>query len=346
MTALVDTDGTVLERYVYSPYGGISVLDTDFTTDADGLSDYANTTLYTGREFDTATGLFYYRARYYHAGLGRFVGRDPIGFVPAGVNAYGYVRHRPTSLVDPLGLRECYCDCAGLKPINEKLNGLIRNGLSSVLYTSPRRGRTVHQHVRDHFGGDVPGSGPAPQSWISLFVARWKDEPGGPFVNEGPSMKKTLGIVDTADCILVRCGGEDICIGTDKLDHFFQQGYMLYEITRAKSWEYAVAFAKWTEGLYVPGTDPTGIAIDNWLESGDFIFYGEEFEGMTSLAEFEGIWGGFVGAPASAADLAANLMGGAFFRSLGVYLEPSLGTPPLFEFDICNFVTEQWDHTR
>lgn len=35
---------------------------------------------YTGREFDTETGLYYYRARYYDPSTGRFLSEDPIGF--------------------------------------------------------------------------------------------------------------------------------------------------------------------------------------------------------------------------------------------------------------------------
>ena len=70
-----------VERYLYTPYGVVTVLDADFTDDADGVSDYNNTTLYTGREYNPETGLYYYRARYYHAELGRFIGRDPIGFL-------------------------------------------------------------------------------------------------------------------------------------------------------------------------------------------------------------------------------------------------------------------------
>jgi len=81
VTALVDTNGDVLERYLYTPYGVVTILDADFTDDADGVSDYNNTTLYSGREYNPETGLYYYRGRYYHAELGRFIGRDPIGFL-------------------------------------------------------------------------------------------------------------------------------------------------------------------------------------------------------------------------------------------------------------------------
>lgn len=35
---------------------------------------------YTRRESDNATGLYYYRARWYDPQLGRFISEDPIGF--------------------------------------------------------------------------------------------------------------------------------------------------------------------------------------------------------------------------------------------------------------------------
>ncbi|WP_157835386.1 RHS repeat-associated core domain-containing protein, partial [Xanthomonas sp. SHU 166] len=57
---------------------------------------------YTGRERD-ASGLYYYRARYYAPSLGRFLSEDPIGLA-GGVNPYAYVRGSPVVLTDPLGL--------------------------------------------------------------------------------------------------------------------------------------------------------------------------------------------------------------------------------------------------
>lgn len=56
---------------------------------------------YTGREPD-ATGLIYYRARYYDPSIQRFTQRDPIG-VAGGVNAYAYVGNSPVMLTDPSG---------------------------------------------------------------------------------------------------------------------------------------------------------------------------------------------------------------------------------------------------
>jgi RHS repeat-associated protein len=60
---------------------------------------------YTGREWDSETGLYYYRARYYEPGTGRFISQDPSGF-GGGINVYAYVRNKALSFSDPTGLCE------------------------------------------------------------------------------------------------------------------------------------------------------------------------------------------------------------------------------------------------
>jgi len=46
----------------------------------------------------------YYRARYYHPGLQRFISEDPIGFAAGDSNLYAYVMNGPLNAIDPLGL--------------------------------------------------------------------------------------------------------------------------------------------------------------------------------------------------------------------------------------------------
>jgi len=57
---------------------------------------------YTTREFDSESGLYYYRARYYDPSVGVFQAEDPVEF-RGGINFYSYVRNRPTVMRDPTG---------------------------------------------------------------------------------------------------------------------------------------------------------------------------------------------------------------------------------------------------
>ena len=92
--ALTDPAGAVQTQYTYEPFG-----QTITTGEATG-----NPINYTGRESDS-TGLKYYRARYYHPGLARFIGEDPIGLAGGDVNFYVYVGNNPMNFIDPFGLR-------------------------------------------------------------------------------------------------------------------------------------------------------------------------------------------------------------------------------------------------
>lgn len=91
--ALIDPAGTVATRYIYGPFG----------TTSQELGASTNPQQYTAREND-GTGLYYYRTRYYHPALKRFISEDPIGFVGGDPNFYAYVTNNPLRFTDPLGL--------------------------------------------------------------------------------------------------------------------------------------------------------------------------------------------------------------------------------------------------
>ena len=90
---LSDSSGTIQTEYRYEPFGA--------TTVSGAIS--ANELRYTGRE-DDGTGVYYYRARYYHPGLQRFISEDPIGWRAGEPNFYAYATNNPTTYSDPLGL--------------------------------------------------------------------------------------------------------------------------------------------------------------------------------------------------------------------------------------------------
>jgi len=94
VVALSDADGDTVQVYEYDVYGQVAASD----------PNHPNRFLFTGREFDTETGLYYYRARYYNASIGRFLQTDPIGY-DDGINVYCYCRNSPISWIDPLGLK-------------------------------------------------------------------------------------------------------------------------------------------------------------------------------------------------------------------------------------------------
>ena len=54
-----------------------------------------------------------YRNRVYHAGLGRFVHRDPIEYLAGDANLYRYVWNVPVAGLDPYGLQQAPCPPVG-----------------------------------------------------------------------------------------------------------------------------------------------------------------------------------------------------------------------------------------
>jgi RHS repeat-associated protein len=79
----------------------VTVLDGNGTPRTVNESLYGNPWTFTGRRLDGETGLMYFRNRMYETGLGRFVGRDPIGYV-GGILLYG--AYFVPNGTDPLGL--------------------------------------------------------------------------------------------------------------------------------------------------------------------------------------------------------------------------------------------------
>jgi len=96
--------GEVVERYSYTAYGKTTFHNPDGSVKQEQSSSVGNPYYFTGRRLDSETGLYYYRARYYDVDLGRFIGRDPIGY-KGGINLYEYVGDSPTNRTDPSGLQ-------------------------------------------------------------------------------------------------------------------------------------------------------------------------------------------------------------------------------------------------
>jgi len=105
VAALTNASGVVQERYTYAAFGKVNFFDAAFATRA--TSSCNVTRMFTGQVLDTETGFMLYRNRVYHTILGRFVQRDPIGYIGNDVNFYRYLNNIPQSFIDPFGTKKC-----------------------------------------------------------------------------------------------------------------------------------------------------------------------------------------------------------------------------------------------
>jgi len=118
------------ERYEYNPYGERIVLDSDYTLDADGESDFTNPLGHQGLRHDAATGLIHNRARMRDPVRARWLQRDPLGYVD-GASLYA-AYHIMSGRRDPSGLICCRDKC--------KTVGTKRSCRVTDVDIDPRRG--------------------------------------------------------------------------------------------------------------------------------------------------------------------------------------------------------------
>jgi RHS repeat-associated protein len=100
-----------VERYVYDPYGKTTVTKYDgVLLDPNGdcnalevASAYGNPFCWTGQRYDPRVGLYHFWFRSYSPALGRWLERDPVGYVDS-TDLYECDLSNPVDLVDPFGL--------------------------------------------------------------------------------------------------------------------------------------------------------------------------------------------------------------------------------------------------
>ncbi len=112
IVALTDAKGKVVQRYDYDSFGNMKhhgqKVNQPYT--------------YTGREYDRETGLYYYRARYYDAKVGRFITPDPSLNLTGNVNIPFFL---PQQLENPQELNPF------VYTVNNSINNIDPTGLST-----------------------------------------------------------------------------------------------------------------------------------------------------------------------------------------------------------------------
>ena len=126
VTALVNTSGTVVERFIQTPYGVFTVLTAAWASTTDSYSWVYG---FQGGRYDTVTGMFQFDARDYKPSSETWMQSDPLGYVN-GMNTYAPDGRNPSTNLDPSGTRWIptpanprYHGTPGI-PVQDLVNGL------------------------------------------------------------------------------------------------------------------------------------------------------------------------------------------------------------------------------
>ena len=99
--AITDSTGAIVETYDYNPYGTPTIYNAAGTEIA--TSTIGNTILFTGREYDHETDLYYFRARTMNLAFGCFMQHDPLLYIDD-YNLFVYGISNPIIYTDNMGL--------------------------------------------------------------------------------------------------------------------------------------------------------------------------------------------------------------------------------------------------
>jgi RHS repeat-associated protein len=135
---MVDRNGNVVNNYSYDEWGNI-------TASSETVS---NPFKYAGEVYDSETGLYYLRARYYDPTVGRFLNEDTVeGQIdnPLTLNLYTYCQNNPILYKDPTG----NMSVKALNATSVSYNGGWLSGREVSTYTLVKNGFGVYTALHE-----------------------------------------------------------------------------------------------------------------------------------------------------------------------------------------------------
>jgi RHS repeat-associated protein len=177
--AVTDQSGAVVARHDYLPFG------------EEYLPQAGNDPRrFTGKERDAETGLDYFEARYYRAGIGRFTTVDPGHvngniFDPQSWNAYAFARNNPLRFTDPTGTEYRICPNGGTcQSVSDQYFGYVEghpgSGISlrnGVIFATVNGNQVVagsyeQTSVDPTFNNFIRGTGQLADRWLKQSLTQ------------------------------------------------------------------------------------------------------------------------------------------------------------------------------
>ncbi|MBP9202147.1 MAG: RHS repeat-associated core domain-containing protein, partial [Gemmatimonadales bacterium] len=260
---------------------------------------------FAGREYDSESGLYYMRARYYDPTLGRWISEDPIG-IAGGANLFVYAGSDPVNITDPSGL-DPKCDEGWVLTVTmgvDKETGLPMieqrctkaGGPGNGGFIGPGTGRNTPPG--SSFPSDPrPGAGHAGRGGP---VRDWAGESGA-----GENCWKLAGEAALSASLDALGGGFRLGVGVGKLGLAALAGAAARQtaglaaragsrhvarVFGSQSVEYFLASSMWRQsGTLAVATSSTGLALRSaWAEQVDLTGLGKAFDAAVG----EGGWKG------------------------------------------------------
>ncbi len=167
---IIDQSGTAVAEYSYDAWGNLLV-------DEEDLSDigHVNPIRYRGYYYDTETGFYYLRSRYYDPAIGRFINADQFASTGQdflGYNMFAYCNNSPVSNKDSEGTFLTAALAIGAKILTDGLIGGVIGAVTNAVCAFAVNGEITSSDLIEGFrDGFIGGALGKCSGWYNCFVA-------------------------------------------------------------------------------------------------------------------------------------------------------------------------------